>query len=141
MGSGVTIKFDATKVEAKFKRFGQRARDLDNSLITALLLEFVEDVFDSQGVAGADGKWDAFQPSTLKRHPNRAGEQLLFNTGVLANFQSATKGDTSIVSSPPRYAKYFATGTKHMAKRNPFAVKKKKFMQEAETIIVLEIAR
>lgn len=134
-----TVIFDASELQKQFIRLGRRARDFDHSLITALLLEFVEEVFDTQGVGGQDGKWDDFEPSTLKRHPKRSGGQLLLDTGILANFQSATAAQTSIVFTPANYGIRHVEGTKNMAKRNPFAIKEKEFMQEAETIIALEI--
>ena len=104
-----------------------------------LLLENVEDVFESEGADGADGRWDKLMASTIIRHPNRSSGQLLFDTGVFANFQSATEGDTSIVWSPANYAVNHAKGTRNMAKRNPFAIDEREFMRQAEYIVVTEI--
>ncbi len=135
----IPATFDVSELEHQFDRLGRRARDFDNNLLTMLLLEHVEEVFDSQGASGQDGSWDALLPSTIARHPNRASGQLLFDTGVLSNFQSATRGDLSIVWSPANYAVNFATGTRNMVKRNPFAVNQKDYFEQAEHLLVTEI--
>lgn len=137
--AGVT--FDMSEVEAQLDRVGRRAKNFDNALLTTLLLEHVEEVFESEGRAGADGPWQPLSPDTIERHPSRSSGALLFNTGVFSNWQSATQGETSIVWSPAPYAKYHVTGTENMPKRNPFAVIESKFMDQAERIMSLEIGR
>lgn len=136
---GATIRFDTKDVRNKLLRLGRRGKNFDNRLITALLLEFVEDNFDSEGSKGTAGKWSPLKASTIERHPNRSSGALLFNTGLLANFQSVTQDATSIVWSPAPYAKFHVTGTEHMAKRNPFAINRKAFRDEAARLIVLEV--
>lgn len=132
--------FDTSDVERGLLRIGHRAKNFDNSLLTALLLEYVEDNFDSEGAKGDGGKWHPLEATTIERHPRRATGQILFDTGVLANFQSATEGETSIVWSPASYVKYHVTGTENMEKRNPFAINMRGFMDEAERLIALELS-
>lgn len=139
MAAGVT--FDVSEVQDQLERIGRRAKNFDNKLLTTLLLEHVEEVFETEGRAGADGPWQPLAASTIKRHPDRSSGALLFNLGELSNWQSATQRDTSIVWSPAPYAKFHATGTKHMPKRNPFAVVEERFMDQAERMMSLEIGR
>ena len=130
-----------SEVAHQLERIGRRAKNFDNTLLTTLLLEHVEEVFETEGRAGTDGPWKPLAASTIKRHPNRGSGAILFNTGLLSNWQSATQQDTSIVWSPAPYAKFPAAGTKHMPKRNPFAVVESKFMDQAERMMSLEIGR
>ncbi len=131
----VHVKVDARELGGKVIRLGARAKNFDHKLLTALLLEAVEDNFDSEGSKGDDGKWKPHSPNT-----KRAGGQLLFDTSLLSKWQSRTRAvKGSIVWSPASYAKFHVTGTKSMPKRDPFAIDMKTFMDEAEQLIALEI--
>lgn len=135
------VTFDLKQLEGQLLRISRRAKNFDNSILTALLLEHVEDNFDSQGAKGDQGKWAPLAATTIERHPNRSSGSLLFDTGLLANWQTATQGDTSIVWSPAPYAKFHVTGTENMPVRNPFAIGVNRFMDQAERLVALEIGR
>jgi hypothetical protein len=62
------------------------------------------------------------------------------DTGILGNFQSVTSGEVSVVWSPANYAIFHVNGTRHMPRRDPFAIFVRKFMKDAEELIGSEIA-
>ncbi len=134
------VEFDFGKVRGAVLRIGKRAQNFDNSILTALLLEAVDDNFDSEGRKGADGQWAPLSPVTLGLRPRRIGGHILLDTGLLSNFQSATKGETSVVWSPASYTKRHMKGRPNMPKRNPFAINRSVFMQQAERLIALELS-
>lgn len=136
---GVIVRFDPRNVQVKLEHLGQRAVGFDQSLLTHLLLSHVEEVFDSQGAKGIDGRWERLAKSTLIRHPRRRGGKVLHDTMVLGNFQTATMGDTSVVWSPATYAIHHVHGTQHMSARNPFAINMHGFLREAEQMVIEEI--
>ncbi len=138
-----TVNFDTSEVEAVFKNLGVRAKNFDQSLLTQLLLEHVEEVFDSEGTKGRDGKWEPLKASTIERNPSRASGALLFDTGLLANFQTTTRSSQSIVWSPASYIQAHVEGVpdNNLPARNPFAIKMDEFMFEAERLIAVQIAK
>lgn len=141
--ASVKVRVNVKELQGAVLTIGKRAKNFDHSLITMLLLEHVEDNFDSEGAKGDGGKWQPLSASTIKRHPRRSSGQLLFDTSLLSKWQSRTmkRGGTSIVWSPASYATFHTTGTKFMPKRNPFEINLKSFMAEAERLISLEIGQ
>ena len=132
------VEFDMSNLESRLNGYKIREKNLDMSVIAEILRTHMDDLINSQGATGEQGKWKGFAPSTLKRNPKRIGGMLLQRTGIagLADFGIDINQETILAYSPAPYAKYHVKGTKHMPRRDPTAVKMGPLLDEiAETIL------
>jgi phage gpG-like protein len=111
------VKFDESELVARLEQLKNNGRSMTeiSGQVAQMLLVAVEDQFDSKG----KGKWPGLSPSTIKRHPRRAGGKLLQDTGELVGSLRPRHDQevAEVVTSNP-YAGYHVEGTKHMPARD-----------------------
>jgi phage gpG-like protein len=86
-------------------------------IIAESLVAAVSDVYEAEGPGWAD-----LQDSTVKQRRG-SSYKILQDTGVMAGSTSPGYGaDWAEAFAGTSYADFHATGTRHMVKRNPFAL-------------------
>lgn len=119
----VSVRFDVEPLVQQLERMGANAYTLPMDAFAQLVLNDIEEMFETQGAAGTDGEWDPLTAATLKRHPRRIGGMLLQDTGATANMQIRDVHEMGFTYfSPTSYSKFHITGTEHMVKRDFFAL-------------------
>lgn len=120
--ASVDVTFEMGDIRRVLRGFGTRAAGVPLRPLADVLLEAVDDVIQTEGAAGTQGRWEPFSPRTLQRHPRRRGGMLLQATGELANFQPRFSPGTVVVASPANYSGYHVDGTDNMPRRDPTAI-------------------
>ncbi len=120
----IQVTFDTAELELLIKqRFGDKIKNLPWQQFGTFMLGAVDEMFETSGAAGTDGEWTPLAASTIERRPDRAGGQILEDTGAMAAIQIFDIGEDSVtIGSNPRYAKYHLDGTSNMDKRDFFAL-------------------
>lgn len=140
MGFEVDIQLNIDELIARLRRMEANSMTLPMESFAALVLGEVDDMFKTQGASGADGTWAPFSPETLKRHPRRVGGMLLQDTGATANIQVGSFDEQSfVVRSPTAYARFHITGTRHMPKRNFFALNFPELLDQMSELVMQEL--
>lgn len=118
----VKVDVDTSALERSIRRFEGRVKNLPMDVVGQLLVNAAEEMFETEGAAGTDGAWRPLMETTIRRHPRRAGGQILQDTGATANIQigEVSAFDVTIVS-PTGYAGFHLDGTEYMVKRDFFA--------------------
>jgi hypothetical protein len=105
MAGDVRAVFVTTHLEETLKAYVRRLDGIPIEVLADGLITAIDDEIQSEG----QGEWPDFADSTLKRHPERKGGQLLQDTGQLANIQhmpGSPGPDFVEVGSPAPYAIY-----------------------------------
>lgn len=139
MAEFISVKFDMSELEAVLNKYAVRDRNIDMVVAAEALRIAMNDVITSEGVKGEQGRWKGFKESTLRRHPRRIGGKLLQDSGFLANIQTRVKPRLAEAYSPAPYAKHHITGTRHMARRDPTAVRWGPLLDDIANSILMEV--
>lgn len=106
MSGDVRAVFLTTHLEETLKMYVRRLDGIPMEVLAEGLITAIDDEIQTEG----QGEWRDLADSTLRRHPNRKGGQLLQgDTGELANIQhmSSSPGPDFVeVGSPAPYAIY-----------------------------------
>lgn len=138
----IEIKVDTSSLGKALRRYEDRTKQPPMPALANLLINEVDEVFQTQGAAGTDGEWDSLKDSTLKRNPRRVGGQILQATGATAAIQvQELTAFSVVVESPTSYAGYHVTGTKFMKKRDFFAIKFSHVLDEMADMALQEYQR
>lgn len=114
----VDVHFDMHELEEVIRRLGEDIEQTALPIIGETLVTAIDELIQSEGATGTQGKWEPFSPATFDLHPRRRGGKLLQDTGLLANIQTKIGPDWVEVESPAPYAKYHHTGTRKNARQN-----------------------
>ena len=135
----VDVRFDTEALQARIRAYGTRDKNIPMALVGEMISSAVDDVIQSEGLAGTKGAWDPFLASTLQRHPRRIGGKLLQDTGVLANMQSRPRAREVKVESPAPYAGWHAEGTRAIPERDFLAIDFNKVLEDIAEVILMEM--
>jgi hypothetical protein len=106
MAGDVRAIFVTTHLEETLKAYVRRVDGVPMEVLADGLITAIDDEFQSEG----KGEWPDFAESTLKRHPERKGGQLLHaDSGELSNIQQmpGSPGPNFVeVGSPAKYSIY-----------------------------------
>jgi hypothetical protein len=105
MGAPADVQFVTTQLEAVLTGYVRRTKGVSMDSIAEALITAIDDRIQNEG----DGEFPELLPSTLRRHPNRRGGQLLQDSGLLAQIQQSPGSpgpDWVEVRSPAPYAIY-----------------------------------
>lgn len=114
----VDVHFDMHELEQVIHRLRENVEETALPIVGETLVTAIDELIQSEGATGTQGKWEPFSPTTFKLHPRRRGGKLLQDTGLLANMQTRIGPDWVEVESPAPYAKYHHTGTRKNARPN-----------------------
>lgn len=142
-GSAVKVEFDVRDLTAKIGRYQKRLKNISMAVVAEILQTAVDNLIQSEGVEGTQGRWKGFSPVTFKIHPEREGGSLLQATGQLANMQPSEGDWYAMVTSSAPYAGYHITGTRKpdMPSRDFFALKFDEVLDEIGDMILEEVER
>ncbi len=119
----VNVVFDMSGLNRAVRRYERKTKNLPMDLMGQLLANETDEMFQTEGAAGTEGKWAPLLESTIRRHPRRAGGQILQATGATANIQVEEVSNWAVtVGSPTGYSGFLADGTKNMEARDFFAL-------------------
>jgi phage gpG-like protein len=130
------ISIDAKELEQALARYSVKARAIRMSIFEGILLNAVDEVFQTKGY----NRWPELSPSTLARHPRRQGGKLLQDTGLLSNIQTRSGALWAEAESPAAYGIYHVTGTKHMPARDYLNVKEGEMLETMARVVLAQIA-
>lgn len=122
MQNPIEIRFDMTDLERQLNRYSRNLRNINMYVVGEIIRSAMEEVIETEGISGTQGKWEPFSPETLKRHPHRIGGTLLVDSGKLSDFQIDVFSEDVSVFSPADYSEFFVTGTRNMPMRDPTAI-------------------
>jgi phage gpG-like protein len=131
----VDVDVDVSQLIKIIDGYASRAKSTPMSTVGVALSNAIDDEIESEG----RGSWPGLAPSTLKRHPKRAGGQLLQDIGLLANIQQSEGPDWAEAKSPAPYAGYHVTGTRYMEPRNFVGFPLGPVLEEIADIILEDI--
>jgi phage gpG-like protein len=141
-GDLVEVRLDPDDLVMRIERMGGNSKMLPMDAFAALVVAEIDDVFQSEGVEGTEGKWDPLSLETLRRHPRRRGGKILQDTGAMANVQVKEAGDMRVViASPTGYAQHHITGTRNMPKRDFFALNFEELLEELGILALQEMEK
>lgn len=136
------VEFDVSALLRVERKFITRNKNLPMDLLGQLLVSEVDDVFQTEGAAGADGAWQPMSPATVERNPRRSGGQLLQATGATANIQVGNTSENSVtIFSPTSQAKFHLSGTEFMPKRDFFALRFDDVLEAMGDLVLQEFQR
>lgn len=117
------IELDVSDLIEDLQGYEDRLKNLPLDLYGMMMISKVDEMFQSEGASGTDGPWEPLSPSTIKRHPRRAGGMLLQDTGAMAasNFTSERGFDLTLYNTSGQ-SRWHLGGTEHMPKRDFFAI-------------------
>ncbi len=140
--AAIDVEFDVSELQRALRRYQTRNRNLPMDAFANLLINEVEDVFETKGGSGTAGSWEPFRPSTLERHPRRVGGMILQDTGATANIQVMRVEPQAVeIGSPTVQAPFFLSGTRNMVKRDFFALNFPKVLAELGDLVLQEFQR
>lgn len=138
----VNITVDVSGVIQILERAGAQVRSVNMSVVAQALSANIQDILDSEGVKSKKAqKWDPLKDSTLKRHPQRAGRELLQASGLLASIQTRTSQQTVVASSPAPYAGFHIDGTVSMVARDFMDIDDARLLEEIGDDVLMEWQR
>jgi len=128
----VEVTVDTSDLEAELqRRFGDKVKNLPMHTYSGLLIGAVDEMFETSGAAGSEGEWEPLSMATLQRRPNRAGGQLLIDSGAMAAVQVfSVDADSVTIGSQTAYSGFHVDGTQNMARRDFFALNFPKVLDE-----------
>jgi phage gpG-like protein len=142
MADLVDIRLDVDELVARLNRMEAASMNLPMDAFATITLGYVEEMFQTQGAVGTQGEWDPLLLSTLQRHPRRVGGMILQDTGAMANVQVMDVQEQSfVVKSPKDYARWHIRGTRHMARRDFFALNFTDLLNEMSDFVFEEIRK
>jgi phage gpG-like protein len=146
MADGASINYSTLQsVIGIYQERGRRAmRELAPAIAESMHAEVME-VFETEGY----GQWPGLakpKPTKKKRgkvkRRRRGAPKLLQDTGNLAGSMTpAHNADVVEVYTNVRYAKFHVTGTRHMPKRDPFAIDREAFEADVADMVLFRVAR
>jgi len=140
--AGVEVKFETVKLSRILHRYKARNKNLPMDLVGQLIVNDVEEAFETQGGSTTDGGWDPLADSTIMRTPARAGGRILQRSGAMAAIQvTKVSGFRVTVASPVEYSKFHLEGTKHMPKRDFFALNFPNLLDSIGDLLLQEFQR
>lgn len=136
------ITFDTADLERVLRRYEMKAKNLPMDLVGQMLVNAAEEMFETEGAAGSKGTWQPLSEQTILRRPNRAGGQLLQDTGQTANIQViGVSGHSVAVGSPTAWSGWHLTGTQHMPERDFFAFRFDRLLDDIGDLLLQEVQR
>lgn len=139
--------FITTELEGRLTAYVRRAKNAPMKIIADALITAIDDLIQSEG----NQTWEPFHENTLRRHPERAGGELLQGTtGQLANIQHSPGSpgpDWVQIESPAPYSWYHVTGThnkdgsERMPKRDFMDIDLERVLTEVADDICEEIVK
>lgn len=143
----IGAKVDVVDFRRVLHRFEERNKNLPMTQLAEAFVGAVDDMFESEGASGTEGKWQPMAQATVDRHPRRAGGRLLQDTGATANIQikgpkggsQGTKASGFTLVSPTAYSRYLVDGTEHMPARDFFALRFNDVMDEFADDVLQEL--
>ncbi len=142
MAGDVEVIFDMSGMNRALRRYERKIQNLPMDLLGQLIVNATDEMFQTEGAAGTEGKWTPLQASTIKRHPRRAGGQILQATGATANIQIDEASNFTLkFSSPTGYSGYLTGGTEHMVARDFFALNFASVLDAAGDLALQEFQR
>jgi len=141
-GDDVFVRVDADSLIARINSLDQNVSSLPMDLFGQLIVNEVDEAFQSQGASTERGRWEPFNPRTLKRHPRRIGGMLLQDTGATANVQvMEVTADSVTVRSVTKQSRWHIEGTEHMPRRDFFALRFDRLLEELGEMVLEEIMK
>lgn len=138
----IDIKVDSGDLGRAIHAMSNRVKNIPMDLLGQMLVNAVDEMFETEGAAGTAGQWKPLRESTIARNPRRAGGQILQATGAMANIQVKEVSEYSVtVESPTAYAAWHLSGTKDMVARDFFALQFDKVLGEMGDLVLQEFAR
>lgn len=134
------VEFDTSDLRTKIRSYENRLKNLPMEVYSALLLGYVDEMFETQGASGVDGPWEPLKESTLKRHPRRRGGQILQDTGATAGEQDQRIVGQQITMRPTTaYGGWHIEGTTKMVRRDYYAINFPKFLSELDELVLVDL--
>lgn len=140
--AGRVVHFDTKEIQKALRRYENKIENLPMDVLGQLLITATDDMFQSEGGKGTDGIWSPLAESTIARRPNRAGGQLLQDTGAMAAVQISEIQELSVeIAAAPAYSKFHLDGTTRMPKRDFFALNFDEVLDELGDATLEEMGR
>ncbi len=138
--------FDSTELDSAIAAFARKNKNLDMKVYAENFITRIDDMFESSGIEGTEGRWDPLTEDTMQRWPRRNRNRPLLKTPLLATFgvkyQTAKKSTASFqIKSVAQYAGFHVTGTENMVRRDFFALNFMKAFDEMADSIMMEYQR
>ena len=136
------VEFKVEKLQARIKAMGARSKNLPMDLLGQIMADAIDDVIDSEGKAGTQGKWDPFvwERETGRRpDPRRVGGKLLQDIGLLANIQVDAGQNEVLVGSPAPYAHFHLVEGPNRPVRDFLAIDFDAVLEEISDVVTREI--
>ncbi len=116
------VEVDVSDLVRALRRYENKIQNLPMDVLGQILVNEADEIFQTEGASGSDGKWEALMDSTIARSPRRDGGQILQDTGATATVQvTEVSGFSVSIGSTTAYGGFHITGTQHMPKRDFFA--------------------
>lgn len=140
--SEVIVDFNMEQLTRTLRRFQTKTTNQPMDLLGQLVVNAVDEMFETEGEAGTDGGWDPLKDSTIMRSPRRSGGSILQDTGAMAAVQvTEVSGFSVTVGSAAAYSRFHLEGTKTMVKRDFFALNFPKLLDAMADLALQEYQR